>query len=159
MIETERFSFFENGRWVHGPFSNGHPSVVRFGVYECPTIEHAYQAAKTRDAEWQLRIITASEPFGPSGAKSLGQRAPLRKDWESVKNLVMLFFLRQKFYGHAGLGAILLSTDKEELIEGNTWHDNYWGNCYCHRCSTKCGRNVLGALLGRVRDELGTVIG
>ena len=38
----------------------------------------------------------------------------------------------------------LLKTGKEELVEGNTWHDNYWGNCTCEKCKNIAGQNKLG---------------
>ena len=40
------------------------------------------------------------------------------------------------------------------LIEGNTWHDNYWGDCSCNRCKSKSGENMLGILLMELRDKL-----
>jgi predicted NAD-dependent protein-ADP-ribosyltransferase YbiA (DUF1768 family) len=29
----------------------------------------------------------------------------------------------------------LLATGDRDLIEGNTWHDNFWGVCSCPKCT------------------------
>jgi predicted NAD-dependent protein-ADP-ribosyltransferase YbiA (DUF1768 family) len=49
---------------------------------------------------------------------------------------------------------MLLATGDEELIEGNTWHDNTWGNCVCQKCQDIPGRNMLGMLLMELRTEI-----
>ena len=48
----------------------------------------------------------------------------------------------------------LLATGNEELVEGNTWHDNIWGNCSCDCCKKIEGQNKLGKLLMQVREEI-----
>lgn len=48
----------------------------------------------------------------------------------------------------------LLETGDAELIEGNYWHDNTWGQCYCPRCKNKIGENHLGKLLMKIRESL-----
>ena len=65
----------------------------------------------------------------------------------------MLNALRLKFADPI-LGQKLLDTGDEELIEGNHWCDNVWGNCYCEKCANITGQNRLGQMLMRVRDEL-----
>ena len=47
----------------------------------------------------------------------------------------------------------LLETGDEELIEGNRWHDNVFGSCFCPKCGDK-GQNMLGKLLMELRDKL-----
>jgi predicted NAD-dependent protein-ADP-ribosyltransferase YbiA (DUF1768 family) len=42
----------------------------------------------------------------------------------------------------------LIATYPEELIEGNYWHDTYWGVC------EGVGENHLGKLLMEIRNEL-----
>ena len=42
----------------------------------------------------------------------------------------------------------LADTEDEELIEGNTWNDTYWGVC------RGVGENHLGKLLMEVREML-----
>ena len=77
----------------------------------------------------------------------------LRKDWEEVKTDVMRDGLRLKFQDPT-LRAKLLATGDEELIEGNTWHDNTWGACCCPECAKKKKENRLGKLLMQVRSEI-----
>jgi predicted NAD-dependent protein-ADP-ribosyltransferase YbiA (DUF1768 family) len=47
----------------------------------------------------------------------------------------------------------LLATGEEILVEGNTWHDNFWGRCSCRNCRGK-GVNHLGQLLMERRAAL-----
>ncbi len=42
----------------------------------------------------------------------------------------------------------LLATGDAELVEGNNWGDRFWGICRGE------GRNELGKILMKVRDEL-----
>jgi ribA/ribD-fused uncharacterized protein len=62
----------------------------------------------------------------------------------------MLQACRAKFLAHNDVKELLLSTGDEELIE-NAANDYYWG---CGRSGT--GKNRLGEILMRVRDELRT---
>ena len=64
----------------------------------------------------------------------------------------MLEALRTKF-SIKGLKEKLLATGDEELVEGNFWHDNFWGVCSCSKCGNK-GQNKLGKLLMQVREEI-----
>ena len=83
----------------------------------------------------------------------MGRHCTIRKDWEEVKEQVMYKALVEKF-SIPELQKALLATGDEELIEGNYWHDNTWGDCYCDRCKDIKGQNLLGKLLMQVRDEL-----
>lgn len=67
----------------------------------------------------------------------------------------MFKIVRLKFKQNKHLAKRLLDTDDALLIEGNTWHDNYWGDCKCShpKCSNK-GRNALGEILMEIRDEI-----
>jgi ribA/ribD-fused uncharacterized protein len=76
------------------------------------------------------------------------RQRPLRADWERVKDEVMLAGLRAKFAQHAALRATLLGTGDAEIVE-HTGKDRSWGDG-----GDGSGRNMLGRLLMRVRDEL-----
>lgn len=119
------------------------------GIIYCST-EAAFQAAKTLDADTRSRIARLS----PSDAKRAGRRLELRPDWERVKDEVMYDVCLAKFVMNDSLRDRLLDTGNEELIEGNTWHDNYWGNCTCDKCKNISGRNQLGKTLMRIRKEI-----
>jgi ribA/ribD-fused uncharacterized protein len=116
-----------------------------------PTLEHTFQATKTLNLEERERIRLTSTP---GEAKKMGRRVKLREDWESIKNLVMLDLLRLKFSDKLPyLKQKLIDTGDAHLIEGNTWHDNHFGVCTCIECGS-VGKNILGRLLMKVRDEI-----
>ena len=115
-----------------------------------PTNEHFFQAMKTLDPKERQWIASAETP---GIAKRRGRTCTLRYDWEQVKDEVMLTGLRIKF-SHPALRTQLIMTGDEELIEGNWWHDNTWGNCSCPQCHSIHGQNRLGKLLMQVRKEI-----
>jgi len=121
--------------------------VVVYGV-TYPSVEHAYQAAKCQFEADRDYIIRAPSP---GRAKMIGQQVAMVEDWDKIKLEVMLRLLRAKFEG-GSLAKRLLATGDLELIEGNRWHDNYWGVCKCGKCCG--GQNQLGELLMQVRDEI-----
>ena len=114
-----------------------------------PTVEHAFQAAKSLDHAERDWIAAAGSP---GLAKRLGRRINLRPDWEKVKFNVMEECLRSKF-ADSVLKQKLLATGDEELVEGNYWHDNTYGNCSCEKCKNIVGRNMLGNILMKLRTE------
>lgn len=132
--------------------SNFYNVYVEYDGTVYSSTEAAFQAAKTMDMVERARIARLS----PSDAKRAGRRLQLRSDWESVKDKVMYDVCFAKFSANdsSGLRERLLETGDEELVEGNTWHDNYWGNCTCDKCKDIPGRNQLGKTLMRIRDEL-----
>ncbi len=116
-----------------------------------PTAEHAYQAQKTHDLAERERIRGL---LTPGRAKHAGGRVVLRPDWIDVKEEIMLSIVKAKFEQNSDLANALLSTDEAEIVEGNLWHDNFWGDCSCAKCKNRAGRNALGEILMKVRDEL-----
>ncbi|MGN6106824.1 MAG: NADAR family protein [Kofleriaceae bacterium] len=125
--------------------SNFWPSVVVLAGAPYPSVEHAYQAAKSNDPDFRRRVSACSTP---GHAKSLGRRAALRADWESVKVATMRALVRQKFEAGSDLAAQLIATGDSELVEGNTWGDTFWGVC------RGVGENWLGRILMDVRRDL-----
>ena len=130
--------------------SNFYPSEIEYEGVVYPTVEHAFQAAKTLDINEREEIAKLATP---SLAKKAGRSVKLRSDWENVKDEVMLACLRTKF-SIPELREKLVATGDEWLIEGNTWHDNYWGDCSCPKCAGIKGKNTLGYLLCVVRREI-----
>ncbi len=130
-----------------GPFrflSNFWPAPVSLNSLIYPTVEHAYQAAKTLDPDHRQRIRRAPTPKDP---KRLGHRLTVRLDWELVKVSTMRRLLIQKFSDPV-LATQLLRTAPHTLIEGNTWGDRFWGICEGE------GQNWLGRLLMEIRETL-----
>lgn len=134
------------GPWAF--LSNFYPCQVEMDGLKYPTLEHAYQAAKTLDKTEREKIFLAASP---GEAKRLGRRAALREGWDKIRVGVMAELLRRKF-ARPGLKEGLLLTEGM-LIEGNHWHDNFWGVCYCRSCPGT-GGNFLGRLLMKTRREL-----
>lgn len=139
---------------VIGPFrdeysflSNFHPVDVTLGGRIYPTVEHAFQAAKTVDPKERMWVRVAPTP---AGAKQRGKKVHLRPDWEAAKVTVLEDLVRQKFLD-PGLREQLLATGDEELVEVNTWRDRYWGMCR-DKTGQLVGQNNLGRILMRVRD-------
>ena len=105
--------------------------------------EAAFQSAKVIDTEKRKQFCG----LDPSDAKKKGRNVVLRQDWEIIKDKVMEDCVRDKFSRNEFLRQNLLATGNEELIEGNTWNDTYWGVCRGR------GKNMLGKILMKIRAE------
>jgi len=125
--------------------SNFWPAKVIFNGITFPTVEHAYQAAKTTDKEEQLKI--AKLPL-PDQAKRAGRKVKMQPGFDKIKLKIMEDLVRQKFQNHKQLKEKLLATGDAVLVEGNWWGDTYWGVCRGR------GENHLGRILMKIRSEL-----
>ena len=110
-----------------------------------PSTEHIYQAMKTKSSERQEKIRLAVSPYK---AKKMGQETELRPLWDELKFAFMYIIVNEKFRQCADLRQLLLDTGDEELQEGNTWGDVYWGVC------EGVGINCLGRILMEIRSTL-----
>lgn len=137
----------------HEYLSNFWKSPVMLGHFRYLTVEHAFQAAKTRDPEARGEICRAATP---GAAKRLGRRVALRPDWEDVKIDIMRLLVTRKFTDHGDLHQRLLGTGDAYLIEGNTWGDSFWGAVRDSNVdgSPWRGWNQLGRILMDVRRQL-----
>lgn len=127
--------------------SNFWPAFVYFEGVLYPTVENAYQAAKTTSPALRASFVA----IAPGAAKRLARQLDIRSDWHDVNVRVMAKLLAQKFALNTTLAATLLATDDRELIEGNTWGDTFWGVCRGK------GQNVLGNLLMQRRNHLARI--
>jgi ribA/ribD-fused uncharacterized protein len=125
--------------------SNFWPSIVMMDGQPFPSVEHAYQAAKTTD-KTQRRVIQYAPTAGK--AKRLGKKVTMRPDWEAVRLQIMEELLREKFKEGILLKK-LQATKPHKLIEGNTWGDQFWGES-----PLGTGQNHLGLLLMQIRDDV-----
>lgn len=112
----------------HDFLSNFHPSPITVDGILFPTVEHAFQAEKTHDKATKQQIATKKTP---GQAKRAGGSRGIIKDfapstWERNKVKVMERLLRLKFQD-PNLAAQLKATGDQELQEGNTWNDTFWG--------------------------------
>lgn len=136
------------GAWSF--LANPYAYQVIVGGITYPTAEHAFHAQKTTNIG--LRHQIARIPSWQA-AKRFGRALPLRDGWsEYHRYTAMTDILRNKFTG--GLAVPLIHTGDAYLIEGNQWHDNTWGVCYCGKCTN--GHNLLGWMLMHLRDQLNT---
>lgn len=131
----------------YGCFSNfsAHPISLAGKVW--PTTEHYFQAQKFADATYQEKIRREESPM-VAARMGRDRKQKLRRDWDSVKDSVMLDALRAKFSQHADLLDQLLQTGDAHLIE-HTENDAYWADG-----GDGSGRNRLGELLMQLRQEL-----
>ena len=145
------YAFFEEFRFL----SNFHTQPIVWQGKEYQTTEAAYQADKTDNEDFKEQIRLAS---GPGSARKMGQAVPLKKDWDKIKEATMREVVFLKFMSNSELANKLLKTMPYYLIEGTTWHDNFFGICIkkdCEKgCSEKKGLNVLGKVLMEVRQAL-----
>lgn len=109
--------------------------------------EAAFQSAKSLDPSVRDEF---SEMAGVV-AKREGKKVNLRGDWENVKDDIMEEVVRAKFSQNPDLLQRLVDTGDMELIEGNRWHDKYWGV----DLMSGVGENHLGIILMKIRSELG----
>lgn len=138
--------YFYNIRDEYGCFSNFSRHGFELNGQYWPTSEHYFQAQKFAGTPYEEFIRKAPSP---REAANMGRdrKKPLRKDWEKVKDEIMLCALRKKFEIHKDIRDILLSTGEEELVEETT-DDYYWG------CGKEGhGKNMLGHLLMKIREE------
>lgn len=128
-------NFFEYPFWYNGR--------------QWKTVEHAFQAAKCLNSDDYDKIHNANTP---GEAKRIGRKVALIHAWDHRRVDVMRDCLRMKFLQNDELMEKLLDTGSEELVEGNTWNDNFWGRTRDKNGSWN-GANMLGQLLMELRDN------
>jgi len=118
------------------------------------TVEHAYQERKATTEEYRQKIRIA--PNAMSAARlGRSKSCPLRTDWLDIKGDVMRPIVEAKFSQNPYLMKMLLDTGDAYLVEGNYWHDNYFGSCSCKECQEKeQPLNMLGRILMGIRSGL-----
>ena len=135
--------------------SNFYPAKIEHQGITYPTVEHYYLSMNVKNDQQidgkyitmiDCRELIAKMPQA-SKVKQFGKIVKVRRDWDDVKLDIMLWGVREKFK-HTDLKDLLLSTGDQELVEGNTWNDTYWGICRGD------GQNNLGKILMKVRMEL-----
>lgn len=108
--------------------------------------EAAYQAQKCANQK-EFQKFTE---YRPAQAKKIGRRIEVRPDWNEIKVLVMKDIVWAKFRQNPEIAQLLLETGDSEIIEGNRWHDTFWGV----DLKTGEGENHLGKILMETRAKL-----
>ena len=126
--------------------SNFYPCTIYRNGWEFGSSEALFQACKCANiADVELFVV----PCSASRSKRIGKKVALISRWESKKVKVMENVLRLKFQDPE-LRDKLIATGDKILEEGNTWGDKFWGI----DIKTGEGKNMLGKLLMKVRDDL-----
>ncbi len=120
-----------------------------FDLDDClwPSVEHYYQAMKFENSEYREKIRLADHP---KRARRLGRTRfkKIRKDWHTVREVVMTRAVYIKCRTHDDVADILLNTEDQKIIERSSY-DYYWG---CGRDGR--GHNTYGKVLMNVRAKL-----
>lgn len=131
--------FKDEYRWL----SNFWPSKVTLDGVSYPSVENAYQAAKTVVKDERKFFVNCTS----GQAKRRGKEITQREDWPFIKIAVMRDLLIQKFRDPI-LKQKLIDTGDQRIREGNNWNDKFWGVCL----KTGVGNNHLGNLITEIRD-------
>jgi ribA/ribD-fused uncharacterized protein len=134
--------FREKNRWLSNFYG---PCKTLRGK----TVEHFFQAMKAITFETAMEILRVETP---REAKQIGRTIKIKENWDKEKLETMEFLIRKKFEDKE-LRRKLVETGDVELVEGNYWHDNFWGDCNCKKCKDIKGENHLGIILMKVRKE------
>ena len=130
-----------------GCFSNFSPHPLRLKDRDWPTSEHYFQAQKFAGTPSEEEIRRAASPM-IAARMGRSRKRPLRPDWESSKDGIMMDALRAKFGQHEDLRRILIGTADRRIVE-HTRNDRYWADG-----GDGTGKNRLGELLMQLRAEL-----
>lgn len=150
--QTQGLTVVENFTGPHDFLSNFQEEPFTWEGREGASAEHHYNAAKTLDPVEQAKVY-AQDSAGR--AKRIGRTVTLRAGWDDhLKFGVMESIIQAKFAPETEAARRLLLTGSALLIEGNRWHDQYWGQCGCERHYHWPGGNNLGRLLMAQRDAL-----
>jgi len=131
--------------------SNFYPSKFIVDDITFPTVEHFYQFKKISSYDDALSLLKEENP---GKVKKMTRSLPIKYGWDNIKKSVMNIGVYEKFNQNIELKNKLISTYPSYIMEGNMWHDNYWGHCLCDKCIKKNHYNVLGFILMKVRKEL-----
>jgi ribA/ribD-fused uncharacterized protein len=135
----------------------GEASIVWLGL-ELPTSEHGYVCSKTDVPEERLLVQAVKDPGAAKRLGSPGGPLTIRPGWDDARIWVMRALLEVKFAVGSDLARRLLSTGARGLVEGNWWHDVFWGvcsgECKRQRGHLPYGDNWLGRLLMDRRSVL-----
>jgi ribA/ribD-fused uncharacterized protein len=157
----DQFTWRDAGRTVHGWPSN-------FCIEPDGTnVEAEFQVEKARPlipnpiVRKLIRTKLYANPglakkWGRGQAQVEGITVNLSKSqiahWDSIKVDVMRRLIEQKAADHEEFRVWLLSTGDTKLVEGNWWHDQFWGSCQCRQHFYRAGENWLGVILMQIRD-------
>ncbi len=152
---TQKLDVIDSFSGEYSWLSNFYPSSFRTpgSTHVYKTVEHFYQCSKAHNHQDFLNILECTTP---GRAKRMGRKINLRPDWtDEIAIEKMSLGIYWKFTTHEELAQKLLNTGESLLVEGNNWHDNYWGACQCEPCNSQIlAQNKLGEILMKLRNRL-----
>lgn len=135
---------------AYDPLSNWSAHAVAVWGRVFPTVEHAFQWRKFRDAEPDIAsaILRAASPWAAIRVNRTLGEGKLPTDWVEVRTGVMEELLRAKAAQHEDVRDCLRKTGKRQIIENHPV-DCFWG------CGPDGkGENIMGRLWMRIREEV-----
>lgn len=126
--------------------SNFYPCSIILDEYmEFPSVEHAYQAAKTTHPRqrWEIALLPTAQEANFYGRRVL----QARPGWRTMRLGVMESLLRYKFRKDSILRSLLLGTGQTPIVEVSHFMDDFWGTV------DGVGQNQLGKMLMMLRSE------
>lgn len=161
--------FYRANEKPYGAFSNLFRREVIVEGRSFPTVEHAYQALKPRDAKVRDWLLSAPAPSlvalaahvfpsdAPDPAEIMGRTADAllgfhtRPGWSRLRYPWMMQCLEAKFQQHQDMRNLLLGTGTSQIIESGKIDDDAgrrWG------IVNGRGQNYLGRMLMSIRATL-----
>lgn len=129
--------------------SNMYSKDIKYKNFVYKSAEHLFQAAKcTKESDREKIRNSVSGKM----AKIIGRFVDIKPNWDEKRVIAMENILRLKFRRKSKLNRLLCETGNVNLIHLNFWHDTFWGCCAC-TLHKRCGENMLGVLLMKIRDE------
>lgn len=128
--------------------SNFYMKPVYYSGHWYKSSEHAFAAQKATNEKDRQYIADASTP---AKAKRRGSSIVLRSDWHDVRVDEMGKIVYFKYAQNEDLKLKLIQTADAILIEGNWWHDKFWGMVKDAQ-GNWVGNNYLGRLTMTVRN-------
>lgn len=115
---------------------------IKYAGIQFPTVEHAFQAAKSDDPEHHKAVAQADI----TKARELGKTCHLVDGWNEKRLSIMTYLVRQKFFSNPDLQEKLMQTN-DALIR-QVGPDKFWGVF-----ELSGGQNHMGKILMDVRKE------
>lgn len=147
-------------------YSGKYEFLSNFFFVDNYCVEIEFQADKAVREEDRQRIMNLYNRHDLTNykkateAKRIGRFIKCRPDWPAVRVPIMKEKLLIKF-SYLTMREMLRETKDAQLIEGNWWHDTFWGVCTgegrvkkCGGPHEPCGENHLGILHMEIRSML-----
>ena len=149
-VEMLDRTVIDNFRGDYACFSNFSPHKVTYNKFTYKRSEHAFQAQKATNKKDHDYVACADSPVD---AKRRGNEIECRPDFKEKKVGIMAVIVHHKFDQNVNPRQVLLNTGSALLIEGNWWHDDFWGMVK-NDAGIWVGENNLGEILMIVRECL-----